>query len=207
MQLWKDYFQDKDKKEFSELAKYVYEDNGFTATVDFPGCLVWRELAERYPDAKLVLTVRDTPEKWWESASQTILCPSFVIRVLFLFHPFWRRFAAFLKVMYGHQMGWEEGRLYTLDDKDEAIAFYKKRNEEIMAAFPPSRLLVYNVKQGWAPLCEFLGDPVPETSFPRLNSRSAFQGDHGKVLFKSGILVAGAVALSAYLWQVYSFLG
>jgi Sulfotransferase domain len=47
-------------------------------------------------------------------------------------------------------------------------------NEAVKATIPAGQLLVYDVKQGWAPLCEFLGVPVPDEPFPRSNDRREF---------------------------------
>lgn len=58
-----------------------------------------------------------------------------------------------------------------MQDKEHMIGFFNQRSDEIVDAIAPDRLLVYRVEEGWGPLCEFLGVPVPETEFPRINSR------------------------------------
>jgi hypothetical protein len=52
---------------------------------------------------------------------------------------------------------------------------FHRHNEDVKASVPPDRLLVYEVSQGWGPLCEFLGVPVPDTAFPQVNSTEEFQ--------------------------------
>ena len=56
----------------------------------------------------------------------------------------------------------------------ELMAAFTAHNEAVMAALPPDRLLVFHVREGWAPLCEFLGTPVPDEPFPRRNDRKEF---------------------------------
>jgi hypothetical protein len=54
------------------------------------------------------------------------------------------------------------------------LAAYRRRTEEVCAAIPAERLLVFNVAEGWAPLCRFLDVPVPDAPFPRMNSTEQF---------------------------------
>jgi hypothetical protein len=134
----------------------IFRDYG--ATVDYPACSFWKELAGHYPEAKIILTVRDA-NSWFDSTSETIMSPKFsgLIR----------------NSPWGEMVGktiWD-----TLDnrmeDREFMVPYFENRNQEIIDAFPSDRLLVYQVKQGWNPLCEFLGVPVPNMEFPRINSR------------------------------------
>lgn len=132
--------------------------DGFGATVDNPGCGFWKELASFYPEAKIILTTRDA-EKWFESTNETI-------------HSL--EFAGFIK-----ESPWGEMIQKTvfdtmdnrMQDKEYMISFFENRTQEIINTIAPDRLLVYQVKQGWGPLCEFLDIPVPSMDFPRVNSR------------------------------------
>jgi len=134
----------------------IFSDYG--ACVDYPACSFWRELADHYPDAKIILTVRDA-NSWFDSTSETIMSP---------------KFSDFIKNSPWGKMV-EKTIWDTLDnrmeDKDFMVPYFNNRNQEIIDAFPSDRLLVYQVKEGWASLCDFLGVPVPETDFPRINSR------------------------------------
>ena len=62
-----------------------------------------------------------------------------------------------------------------LDDRDHAIAIYERNTAEVQAAFPPDRLLTYSLGDGWAPLCAFLGKPVPDAPFPHSNTSEDFE--------------------------------
>jgi hypothetical protein len=136
--------------------------DGYQSTTDYPACTYWRELAEHYPDAKVVLTVRD-PNNWFNSVSQTI----------------------FSEQMQGPLAGstaeamMQGVALDAFGDRVNDRAFmtdwFERRNQNVIDALPPERLLVYSPKEGWAPLCSFLGVPVPEGPFPRVNSRDELE--------------------------------
>ena len=138
---------------------------GYSATVDWPGCHFWRQLAERYPEAKVLLSVRD-PQRWWDSMSETILkaleagmAEADEARRSAM------RFAELILV---------EQTFHGDFSRDNVIAAFERHNAAVRAAIPPERLLVYEVSQGWAPLCAFLGAPVPDAPYPRTNSRDEF---------------------------------
>jgi len=131
---------------------------GYGATVDYPACSFWRELAEYYPDAKVLLSVRDATS-WFESVNQTIMSPR--VREFINGSPFGEMTR---RVIY-------DTLDFRMDDRDFMVSYFDRRIDEIRAAIPDERLLVYEVKQGWEPLCEFLDLPVPDKSFPRVNSR------------------------------------
>ena len=140
----------------------VYE--GYEAAVDWPTAAFYQELAERYPEAKIVLTVRD-PEAWYTSVSETIYPIGQVIPTwIAIFYPavLKLRGAIFHKIWGGVF----DGRF---EDKEHAIKVFKENIETCKRVIPPERLLVHEAKEGWAPLCEFLGKPVPDTPYPRVN--------------------------------------
>ena len=131
---------------------------GFRSTTDYPACTYWRELAAHYPEAKVVLTVRD-PDSWFDSVSETI----------------------FSQGMMGSLEGSPVGAMMQgviFDHFDGAITdrafmtdWFRRRNQAVIDLLPPERLLVFSAKDGWEPLCAFLGVPVPDGPFPRVNSR------------------------------------
>ncbi|MFC6081777.1 sulfotransferase family protein [Sphaerisporangium aureirubrum] len=152
--------------------------DGYAATVDWPAAAYWRELIEYYPDAKVLLTVRD-PERWYESMRATILSrahhgPGLRNRLFTTLlrlrgsdmYAFIRmtRVAVSEKVFGG-----------SATDRETLIKAFHAHVREVRETVPADRLLVYEVKQGWEPLCAFLGVPVPDEPFPWLNDRDDFR--------------------------------
>jgi hypothetical protein len=142
---------------------------GYVAIVDWPGCAFWPQLAEAFPDARIVHSVRD-PEAWWESASQTIFptlhtppsdAPPF-------FGP-WR--AMVLDLLAGHFGDVD------LADREACIAAARRHDAHVRSAAPPERLLVWEAREGWEPLCRTLDLLVPDEPFPRRNTRENFGAD------------------------------
>lgn len=150
---------------------------GFRSAVDFPAARFYKEFADAYPEAKVVLTVRD-PDAWYRSASATILQPppatlKWATRILGVASPNLRGAPRLIQVI-------EDGLLNGLfEGRTQDAEFMKARfvawNEEVKATIPAHRLLVYEVRDGWEPLCAFLGVPVPDRPFPRNNDGDSFQ--------------------------------
>jgi hypothetical protein len=173
---------------------------GYQATVDWPGCNFYQEYLRLYPEAKVILTVRD-PERWHDSARQTI----YYVRHAFpgWVTPFVPRIRDFIRML--DRLIWDgmfEGRF---EDKPYAVAVFQRHNTEVQRAVPPDRLLVYEVNEGWGPLCQFLEVPVPEGKpFPRLNDAEEFRARERRaalIVRAVACSVAGAVAL-ALAWVV-----
>lgn len=140
--------------------------DGYRAAVDWPACTFWRELAERYPEARVLLSTRD-PERWWESVNNTIY--PLTRRAMQAEEPQVRTWAE-----WSNHLIWEtvfEGRF---EDRAFAIEVYNRNLEEVKNSIDPERLLVFAASQGWGPLCEFLGAAVPECEFPRVNTTEQF---------------------------------
>jgi hypothetical protein len=131
---------------------------GFQSTTDYPACTYWRELAAFYPDAKVILTVRD-PGSWFDSVSETI----------------------FSQKMHGSLAGTPvatmmQGVIFDafggrVNDRGFMTDWFTRRNQSVIDSLPRDRLLVFSPKEGWTPLCAFLGVEVPKAPFPRVNSR------------------------------------
>lgn len=137
---------------------------GYRSAVDFPVAGFYRELADYYPKAKVVLTVRD-PERWFQSFSDTIMHP--LTRPLPDNLAAWgsmTRRAIVDRVFMGNAL-----------DKAHVIERYRDHNDEVRRTIPPHRLLVYEVSQGWKPLCEFLEVRIPDEPFPKVNTTDEFQ--------------------------------
>ena len=140
---------------------------GYQATVDWPGAAFYKELMEVYPDAKVLLSLRD-PEKWYESTRNTIYATV---------NPSHEMIAAL-----GHaprlnnELIWKQTFGENFEDRRHAIEVFERHNKEVKEYVPVDRLLVYEVREGWGPLCEFLGVEVPKGKpFPHLNGTESFR--------------------------------
>jgi hypothetical protein len=139
--------------------------DGYRSTVDWPGTYFWRELIASNPDAKVVLTARD-PEKWYRSAHDTI------------FQAATHAPRGSGPIEMTHTLVWDGTFGGRFADRDHAIRVFEEHNAAVRREVPANRLLEFQVSDGWAPLCEFLGVPVPDEPFPRSNDSASFQERH-----------------------------
>jgi hypothetical protein len=178
---------------------------GYSATVDNPGCCVWRELTAAYPDAKVLLTLHPRgAEAWYESTIDTIYFSETMwqFKVLELLTPFGRKFGDM-----SHKLIWGRTLAGVMGDKTKAVARYNAYVDEVKAAVPPDKLLVFTVDQGWEPLCRFLGVAQPAGPFPNLNDRAAIKQTIGNMIKGSYItLGAYSVAAAALIYGAYRLL-
>ncbi len=134
--------------------------------VDWPSCNLWREHAALYPEAKVILTTRD-PDSWYDSVMNTIYASS--TRMKQSTDPNVRRFGE-----WACRVTWENLFDNRMHDRAHVIGVYNAHVERVKATIPKSRLLVFEAKQGWRPLCEFLGVDVPAEPYPRVNTTEDF---------------------------------
>jgi hypothetical protein len=140
---------------------------GFQAAVDVPACWIYRELAREYPAAKIILTIRESND-WFDSmqflqsslATMPLSGSSLTLR------------QNLRKKMSSGVFGTPIAQLVGSSDRDSKIAAYEQHNAEVREWIRPDRLLVFDVREGWEPLCRFLNVPIPDTPFPRFNSRA-----------------------------------
>ncbi len=139
---------------------------GYQSTVDWPGTLYWGQLADAFPDARVLLSVRPE-DSWWRSFSTTIK-----------------------KLIESRDTVDDDGLRSVLDyaddiinvqtfggamqDKEAVMTAYRARIDEVIAETDPERLLVFDVEEGWGPLCAFLRVDPPDKSFPHVNDRQEF---------------------------------
>ena len=143
---------------------------GFEASVDFPSSLFYKELAEFYPEAKVILTVRP-PDGWYESTRNTLyeldqVAPRWIPALV----PQARKIREMTASLI-----WEGVFKGNFEDKTDAIVEFERHIDEVKEAIPRDRLLIMEVRDGWAPLCAFLGVPEPQTPFPNVNDTEEFQ--------------------------------
>jgi len=150
---------------------------GSRATVDWPGGYFYRELMRFYPDAKVLLSVRD-PQSWERSFRDTIwtMCHGdslmpLLSRARAEVDPRWRRYLALVdRMFWGPQGTFSEGHA----EPQQLIEQMLRHNDEVRRAVPAERLLEWEVTEGWEPLCGFLEVDVPSTPLPHANDRDTF---------------------------------
>jgi hypothetical protein len=139
--------------------------SGYRASVDWPACEFYRELMAAFPDAKVLLNVRD-PDAWYESTRETLFAVKQAL-------PWWFPPSILRMQDVVIWLGRFNGQFL---DRESAIAAFNAHIGEVRHTVPPERLLEYRVDQGWGPLCDFLGVPEPNgIPFPRTNDRRYFR--------------------------------
>ena len=136
----------------------------YRATVDWPACSFWKQLKAANPNAKVVLTRRD-PERWYESIRQTIF-QALPAHTDDQRRNRWR--ASTRKLIFEQTFGNDLGH-------DNVIATLRAHEADVIASVDPAELLVFDVAEGWGPLCSFLGVREPAEPFPRTNSTEEFR--------------------------------
>jgi len=141
---------------------------GDVATVDWPAAAFWRQLVDRYPDAMVLLSLRESPEAWWRSARLTIFeglsTPGMPPEV-----EAWMATVRDLVRSHGVDP----------DDEASAEAAYVRHAADVRATVPAERLVEWTTGDGWEPLCAALGVPVPAEPFPHVNTTAEFRGRAG----------------------------
>jgi hypothetical protein len=146
---------------------------GYGAAVDAPVCFAWKAIAEHFPDAKVVLNVRD-PEPWFDSMNKTIFAPGYMDSILD------SAIGPMIHNMLGVMLSIAGGPPPDgppqpgPPPKQAVLAMREAHNAAVTAGIDPRRLLVYRVSEGWEPLCRFLGVDAPSTPFPRVNEAEGF---------------------------------
>ena len=143
--------------------------SGYRSTVDWPGCRFWRELRAQWPEAKVILSLRDA-DAWYDSVMKTI----------------WPASSALMGVDAEPQRSF--GRMHDeviwsgtfqgrIEDRAYAKHVFEEHNAEVKRSVPVERLLIYEPGEGWERLCAFLGVDVPDTPYPHANSSEDFVRD------------------------------
>lgn len=150
--------------------------DGYTSAVDGPSSIYYKQIMEAFPEAKIILTIRDG-ERWYQSTHDTLY--QFAVK----------------SMESPPQEGSPQARLYRVtstliwdglfggrfSDKEHAIEVFRDHNQEVVNSIDPDNLLVYDVKQGWTPLCAFLGVDVPPEEFPHANDTESMRKRIGRV--------------------------
>jgi len=143
----------------------------FTATVDWPACAFWEQIASAAPGAVVLLSTRESPEAWWASFERTIA-------------------QALQRDVPSDDQAWVERRrtiiamierTFTPDwsDREAAIAAYERHNQHVRETVAPGRLVEWRAGDGWEPICGALGLEIPAEPFPHTNTRAEFREQSG----------------------------
>ena len=142
----------------------------YAATLDWPACDYYQALMAVYPDAKVILTVRDG-DKWYDSMYETIYSYNNSF-------PSWAKAVApqAARLVHLRQLQILQAKFNDqFENRQHAIDIFNAHNEAVKQTVPAHRLLLFEVQQGWEPLCEFLERPTPTEPFPHVNDRKQFQ--------------------------------
>ena len=156
----------------------------YQSAVDFPTIAYYQAVLQQYPEAQCILTLREE-EKWYESAINTILDaePGLREKVIMSFRmPFSVRLRHLVQVFQLTNKFWTRQAGPKFKQKQNALTFYRRWNEQMIHEIPEERLLVYQISEGWEPLCTFLSVAVPNEPFPHANIRSEFKDKNKKLL-------------------------
>ena len=154
--------------------------DGYTSAVDGPNAIYYEQIMKAFPEAKVILTLRDA-ERWYQSTHDTVY--QFAVKYQENPAEAGSRQSRLYRVT--NAMFWEGLFGGRFADQEYAMEVYRNHNQEVIRSVDPGKLLVYDVKQGWEPLCAFLGADVPPEDFPHLNNSESMR----KML---GQLAAGA---------------
>ncbi len=167
---WKNAFQEK-KVDWAKLFEK------YQSIVDFPGALYYKELAGYYPQSKIILTIRD-PEEWYQSVYSTIFSfdPGYAIKLrMVLMMPFSATARnLFQVIMLNDKSTWKKYFEGNFKDKNYAIQRFNDHIEDVKKSIPKERLLIFESKDGWEPLCDFLNVEIPSEPYPNSNKKEDF---------------------------------
>ena len=196
---------DEDMMQFIKTSKLA-------ASVDFPMSLYWKDLARLYPNAKVLLNVRD-PVKWFQSVRNTILQIVMLTQTSWLGLPFRlmrldapispAKFTCFAPTYLGPK--YPQGMFgAVLEGEETAVRFFNDWVDQVKSEIPQERLLVFEVKNGWEPLCKFLDVPVPDEPFPNVNDTVSMQAKLRSMKRFCGVawtVMIGVVGTAAYYFK------
>ena len=145
----------------------VYKD--YSSAVDWPTAAYYRELSDKYPDAKVILGMRDAGS-WYDSSSTTIyqMSQKFPKWIRFILPRTDKIFKMIDKTVFGEPFS------YRFGDREYAMQVFNDHVEEVKRSIPEEKLLMHSAKDGWRPLCAFLDVPVPEEPYPWVNDSKEF---------------------------------
>ncbi|KAA0192572.1 TPR repeat-containing protein [Fasciolopsis buskii] len=211
--LWSQLFdvlgEDRNAQLPEDVIREIFE--GYVATTDYPACAIYEQLMNLYPEAKVILTVR-APNQWIQSIRETVnpkqsLVSKYVFEPLFKLFLFLRGLPNFHAKMSKYTIGSNVDK----NNDDQMIEGFIRWNDKVKKTVPADKLLVFEVKEGWKPLCQFLNKPIPNVPFPHVNDRASmklkmkdFRKRKMRKIIPSLLVVVAAVIIGVGLLKMTS---
>ncbi|XP_039254414.2 uncharacterized protein LOC120331409 [Styela clava] len=189
------------------------------AVVDIPAFYFWEEIHKAFPDAKIILTLRDSEEEWFQSMKNLVDVgeSNIALRALEILSPTQRKTMRDVTnymgpTIMGIQNQSSLRRKAHLNGSMLKLK-YRNHNSSVLQRAPKDKLLVYKCSEGWEPLCKFLGVPVPKEPFPHKNKAGNIVGEvletneiflrmQRELLFSSIAIIAGSITLGYYTYKL-----
>nr|CAB3262225.1 uncharacterized protein LOC100178838 [Phallusia mammillata] len=153
-----------------EMFRKMYKD--IDVVLDLPACYFWEEILEAFPEAKIVLTLR-AKEDYYRSAQKQVeeINADWRYRLMNTVTPTGRKISSVvtqaLPVVFGFKPDYRWSKIF-VNETVQKLRF-RQHTSHVLKHAPPEKLLVFHLKDGWGPLCDFLGLEEPNTEFPRKN--------------------------------------
>lgn len=184
------------------------------AVMDIPCCHFWEEIHKAFPDAKIIFSERASEDAWWKSMNNQLTSnnSSIVVQAMRYLSPSFRMMNA-----YGIQLCMAVFRLdfsssgwFKPTPRNELLLrkAYRTHNTYLLKTAPKDKLFIINFEDGWEPLCQFLGVPVPNTPFPHKNKnatviKEALQKDPFLIRLQREMMVSGSLIICLFGFGVY----
>ncbi len=183
---------DADEKQRPEMLRKFFTERGYSAGVDFPISRFYKEFMIAFPEAKVLLSMR-SPESWHKSVRNTIYKAMTAMN-----NPIVRAFLRLVCDLETASVMRKIGEpIYEANDGDEkrAVEYFNSWADEVKRRVPEDRLLIFDVRQGWASLCKFLNVQEPNEPFPNLNDTATLKAEVRKLMVVSHVVVLGIIPL------------
>ena len=169
--------------------------SGFNSAVDFPVCLFYKQLINKFPDAKFILTLRDF-DTWYISTANTIykvptILPDWFERVVYPIRMF---------IVMQVNLIWVGLFKNNFSDRESTKLVYYEHIESVKKIIPADKLLIYNVIEGWEPLCEFLNVDVPDIPFPKVNDTAEMLRNFAIIKMLPYVFILSIATISVILF-------
>ena len=187
-----------------ELSKELFK--GYIAAVDYPTASFYKDLMKIYPNSKVILGTRNSSE-WVKSVrNTTIPKPSILVYFKEKFIMWSGGFLEFEELREKYFLKSLGQPMEVLQRDDEILKkCFEEYNDEVRRSVPKERLLEFNAKDGWEPLCRFLDLPIPDYPFPSVNNTKDFNQEMRSIIYlsllKYGSIVAISVISSIFIYR------